>query len=316
MSDLDFAAWLEGRLSETAAARIEAAVAADPEMRRAALELSEVLGMPLPAAPARLEVRAKALVGFEVEQRARRARLVRLAVRQRPALCLPRVATLTAAVVIAISGFMLGGGLGESMAQERYAMTSAIRHVQRADRIPGLGRHLTCRAWFTVALALSLLLNAFFVAGFVFRSWIAPLPFEQRMPPPPPPPGARPSALEVVAGDLNLDAGQRQALRGVFEQHAQPRRERYREMQKVREQIVAEYRRPPLDQARLAPLIDRMGDLRADQQKETVRALAQIEAQLDARAAREDAPDPGRPPAGQPVARASRARRPPPRPSQ
>ena len=69
VSDLDFAAWLEGRLSETAAARIEAAVAADPEMRRAALELSEVLGMPLPAAPARLEVRAKALVGFEVEQR-------------------------------------------------------------------------------------------------------------------------------------------------------------------------------------------------------------------------------------------------------
>src|ERR1700754_4896842 len=75
VSDLDFAAWLEGRLSETAAARIEAAVAADPEMRRAALELSEVLGMPLPAAPARLEVRAKALVGFEVEQQAVRVGL-------------------------------------------------------------------------------------------------------------------------------------------------------------------------------------------------------------------------------------------------
>ena len=34
---------------------------------------------------------------------------------------LPRLATMTAAVIIAISGFMLGGGLGESMAQERYA---------------------------------------------------------------------------------------------------------------------------------------------------------------------------------------------------
>ncbi|MEA2813112.1 MAG: hypothetical protein QOI93_809, partial [Rhodospirillaceae bacterium] len=33
VSDLDFAAWLEGRLSETAAARVDAAVAADPEMR-------------------------------------------------------------------------------------------------------------------------------------------------------------------------------------------------------------------------------------------------------------------------------------------
>jgi hypothetical protein len=52
VSDLDFAAWLEGRLSETAAARVEVAVAADPEMRRAALELADILGKPLPAPPA------------------------------------------------------------------------------------------------------------------------------------------------------------------------------------------------------------------------------------------------------------------------
>ena len=37
---------------------------------------------------------------------------------------LPRLAMMTAAVIIAISGFMLGGGLGESMAQERYAYAS------------------------------------------------------------------------------------------------------------------------------------------------------------------------------------------------
>jgi anti-sigma factor RsiW len=125
VSDLDFAAWLEGRLSETAAARIEAAVAADPEMRRAALELSDVLGMPLPAAPARLEVRAKALVGFEVEQRPEqrpgRVGLFGWLFARDRRFALPRLATMTAAVIIAISGFMLGGGLGESMAQERYA---------------------------------------------------------------------------------------------------------------------------------------------------------------------------------------------------
>ena len=121
VSDLDFAAWLEGRLSETAAARIEAAVAADPEMRRAALELSEVLGMPLPAAPARLEVRAKALVGFEVEQQAARVGLFDWLFARDRRFALPRLATMTAAVIIAISGFMLGGGLGESMAQDRYA---------------------------------------------------------------------------------------------------------------------------------------------------------------------------------------------------
>jgi hypothetical protein len=121
VSDLDFAAWLEGRLSETAAARIEAAVAADAEMRRAALELSEVLGMPLPAAPARLEVRAKALVGFEVEQRASRVGLFDWLFARNRRFALPRLAMMTAAVIIAISGFMLGGGLGESMAQDRYA---------------------------------------------------------------------------------------------------------------------------------------------------------------------------------------------------
>jgi hypothetical protein len=120
VSDLDFAAWLEGRLPEAAAAHIEAAVAADPEMRRAALELADVLGRPLPAAPARLEVRAKALVGFEVERNARRAGLFDWLFAGRR-FDFQRVATLAAAVVIAISGFMLGGGLGETMAQERYA---------------------------------------------------------------------------------------------------------------------------------------------------------------------------------------------------
>src|SRR3977135_2338992 len=75
VSDLDFAAWLEGRLSETAAARVDAAVAADPEMRLAALDLADILGKPLPVAPARLEVRAKALVGFEAEQRTKRVGL-------------------------------------------------------------------------------------------------------------------------------------------------------------------------------------------------------------------------------------------------
>ena len=125
LSDLDFAAWLEGRLTETAAARIEAAVAGDPEMRRAALELADILGKPLPAAPARLEVRARALVGFEaerkVERTAGRASLFDWLFAKDRRFGMQRVVALTAAVVIAVSGFMLGGGLGETMAQERYA---------------------------------------------------------------------------------------------------------------------------------------------------------------------------------------------------
>jgi anti-sigma factor RsiW len=129
VSDLDFAAWLEGRLSETAAARIEAAVAADPEMRRAALDLSDVLGMPLPAAPARLEVRAKALVGFEVEQQTARVGLFDWLFAMNRRFALPRLAMMTAAVIVAISGFMLGGGLGESMAQDRYAASDTSNEL-------------------------------------------------------------------------------------------------------------------------------------------------------------------------------------------
>ena len=83
-----------------------------------------MLCIPLPAAPARLEVRAKALVGFEVEHRTPRVGLFDWLVAKNRRFALPRLATMTAAVIIAISGFMLGGGLGESMAQERYAYAS------------------------------------------------------------------------------------------------------------------------------------------------------------------------------------------------
>ena len=132
-----------------------------------------------------------------------------------------------------------------------------------------------------VLLALSLLLNAFFIAGFAFRSWIAPLPFEALLqPPPPPPPAARPSVLEVVANDVSLDAGQRQALRGVFEQYSTSRRDRGHEIQQLREQIVAEYKRSPIDQPRAGALLEQLAKLRVDQQKDTLRSLAQIEAEL------------------------------------
>ena len=98
VSDLDFAAWLEGRLSETDAARIDAAVSSNPEMRLAAMDLAEILGMPLPAAPARL------LDGF----------------------ALPRAVMAAATVIVAISGFMMGGGLGESFAQEKHAARTDV----------------------------------------------------------------------------------------------------------------------------------------------------------------------------------------------
>jgi hypothetical protein len=121
ISDLDFAAWLDGRLPEAAAARIDAAVAADAELRRAAFDLADVLGKPLPAAPVRMAVRAQALVGFEAERRSGRGsgflgRLFSSGTRY----ALQRTAMATMAIMIAGTGFVVGGGLGESFARQRY----------------------------------------------------------------------------------------------------------------------------------------------------------------------------------------------------
>lgn len=136
VSELDFAAWLEGRLSETAAARIEAAVAADPELRRAALELADILGKPLPTPPARMAVRAQTLVGFEAERRDMRGGdwfggLLSLGA----VFGMPRAAMATAAIVIAISGFAMGGGLGESFAAERYGTKVVAQATDTANEL-------------------------------------------------------------------------------------------------------------------------------------------------------------------------------------
>jgi len=131
-----------------------------------------------------------------------------------------------------------------------------------------------------ILLALSLLLNTFVLVGFVYRSWIAPPPFERHMPPPPGPPGSRPGPLDVMAHDLNLDDAQRQALRGVFDQYSTARRERLREIQKLRDQLAAQYEHPATDIAQVEALIDQLTKLRADLQKETMRAIFQLEPQL------------------------------------
>ena len=138
-----------------------------------------------------------------------------------------------------------------------------------------------------VLLALSLMLNAFVLAGFVYRAWIVPPPFERQMPPPSPGPGPgpgqappRPSVLEMVTRDLDLDDRQLTSLKGVFEQYANVRRERLRDIQKLREMLAAEYRRPTVDMTRVDMLIDQLTRARAEQQKETLRSFAQLEAQL------------------------------------
>jgi hypothetical protein len=123
---MDFSAWLEGRLPEAAAARIEAAVANDPAMLRAALDLADILGMALPAAPARIAVRAQALVGAgAARQTPRKSWLAGLFPAFGEGFRLQRGAMAGMAVAVAAVGFVLGGGLGETYVASRYVSTEA-----------------------------------------------------------------------------------------------------------------------------------------------------------------------------------------------
>jgi hypothetical protein len=126
VSDMEFAAWLEGRLSEAEAAHIEASVAADPELRRSALELSEILGKPLPVAPARMAVRAQSLVGFDVERQAGSGGWLSGLLSMAGAFAVPRAAMATMVLVVAAGGFMMGGGLGESYAHEKNIKVASL----------------------------------------------------------------------------------------------------------------------------------------------------------------------------------------------
>ena len=119
VSEMDIAAWLEGRLSEEQAAPVEAAVAADPGLRRAVLDLADILGKPLPAAPERMVVRARPLVGFEVERKTASRGLFSGWLFGGPRHVLQQGVMAAAAVVIATGGFVVGGGLSESLAQQR-----------------------------------------------------------------------------------------------------------------------------------------------------------------------------------------------------
>jgi len=127
-----------------------------------------------------------------------------------------------------------------------------------------------------VLLALSLLLNCFVLAGFVYRSWIDPPHWQGRM-------GGQPgyrSPLDALSQDLKLDDTQKQALKGLFEQYSTARRDRFREIQKVREAMSAELQKPEFDMTKIEALVEQMTQLRAEQQKENLRAISQLSSHL------------------------------------
>jgi len=133
-----------------------------------------------------------------------------------------------------------------------------------------------------VLLGLSLLLNCFVLAGFVYRSWIAPPHWQSRVGGllPSQPGGRTGSPLDALSLDLKLDDTQKQAMKDLFEQYSTTRRDRFREIQKVSQAMSAELQKPEFDMTRIEALVEQMSRLRAEQQNENLRSIAQLSPHL------------------------------------
>jgi uncharacterized membrane protein len=115
-----------------------------------------------------------------------------------------------------------------------------------------------------VALALSLTLNVFFVAGLIWTRNTAPVPT------PPPSPVER---FEQIAKDIHLDGDQLAA----FQQFAQAFRDRQRQLREqnrpIADAVWGELAQPQPDQDKVAGLIDQATENRRAAQKDNTVAL-------------------------------------------
>jgi Spy/CpxP family protein refolding chaperone len=131
-----------------------------------------------------------------------------------------------------------------------------------------------------VLLGLSLLLNAFVLAGFVVNTWFEPphRPFAGGRPPPGQ--GRWPNPLEMLAQDLKLDATQKKAVQPIIDEYGNSRRDRWRDIGKIREEMSVELQKPSFDWAKVDGLVDQMTVLRAEQQKQNLRSVEQMASKL------------------------------------
>ena len=146
-----------------------------------------------------------------------------------------------------------------------------------------------------VLLALSLLLNTFVLVGFVYRSWIEPPAFERhRRRRRPARDRARSRRWRTTSTSTKRSA---RRCSGVFDQYSiDASRAAARDPEAARADRRRIQASPTVDMARVDALIDQLTKLRAELQKENLRALDQLDGAAQARAARAHAPDPGRAP--------------------
>jgi len=124
-------------------------------------------------------------------------------------------------------------------------------------------------------LGLSLLLNCFVLAGFVYRTWIAP-PAAEHMTPPPRPGGP----LEIMMQELNLNEAQRKALHGLIEKNVADRRQHFLQIQEAREQIGDELKKDKPDLSKIDSLVELVAGQRAEVQKMNLHALLELGSEL------------------------------------
>lgn len=140
VSAMDFVAWIDGRMSEEEAVRMEAAVAADPVARQAAIDLADILGKPLPASLPHAVVRAQALVGFAAERTPASTRgWLSDLFPAGPGLVLQRMAMAASVLAIAAGGFAMGDLSGAIM-KERYITPGPTEMISEVYRFFAFGR--------------------------------------------------------------------------------------------------------------------------------------------------------------------------------
>ena len=125
VSAVEVAAWLDGRLAGADAARVEAAMAADPALLQTALEASVALRDATPDAQSeRLTVRARALVEPPVRGRAPGSGGLAGLFGRGWRAGLEWSGAAAAVLAVSIGGFSLGSGFGSAYAQSSQSEAS------------------------------------------------------------------------------------------------------------------------------------------------------------------------------------------------
>jgi hypothetical protein len=134
VSALDVAAWLDGRLGDVDAARVEAALAADPALLSQALDASMAVREAAPdAASERLVVRARALVEPRVHAAPSVGTLLGELFGRGWRAGAQWSAVAAALLAVSVGGFSLGSGFGAAYAQSSVEASLYIVGPASAD---------------------------------------------------------------------------------------------------------------------------------------------------------------------------------------